>query len=237
MFMNKLLEIKELKIILDNHTIHDNLSFSVNEGDIVTILGPNGSGKSVLLKAILGILHYEGEIIWHKKVSIGYLPQGLNQLAVKDMPLTVKDIFDLKEPVHNFEEVAESLKLVGLDADILSKNAYTLSGGQFQRMLIAWVLIDKPQVLFLDEPTSGIDIGGGENLYSLLHRLQQTEKLTILLVTHDISVVYKYSDNVLCLSQKKHLCFGEPKSILTPQMLEQVFGMEIKFYDHPTKNI
>lgn len=235
--MNKLLEIKNLKVVLDNHIIHNKLSFSINEGSIVTILGPNGSGKSVLLKAILGILPYEGEIIWYKKATIGYLPQGLNQQAVKDMPLTVKDIFDIKEPTHNEEEIIVSLKLVGLDVDILSKNAYTLSGGQFQRMLIAWVLIDKPQVLFLDEPASGVDIGGGENLYSLLHKLQQTENLTILLVTHDISIVYKYSNNVLCLSQKKHLCFGEPKTILTPQLLEQMFGMEIKFYDHPTNNL
>jgi zinc transport system ATP-binding protein len=235
--MSKLLEIKNLNVVLDGHIVHNNLSFSVNEGDTITILGPNGSGKSVLLKAILGILPFNGEIIWNKKVSIGYLPQNLNQQAIKGMPLTVKDIFDLKEPVHKTDEVIKSLKLVGLDAKFLFKNAYTLSGGQFQRMLIAWVLIDNPQVVFLDEPTSGIDIGGGENLYSLLHKLQQTQKLTIFLVTHDVSIVYKYSKKVLCLSQKKHLCFGEPKSILTPNMLEQVFGMEIKLYDHPAKNL
>lgn len=235
--MDKLLEIKNLRIELDNHLIHNDLSFSVNEGETVTILGPNGSGKSVLIKAILGLLPYEGDISWSKKVSIGYLPQSLNQQSVKGMPLTVKDIFDLKQTTHSRQEIISSLEMVGLSADILAKNAYILSGGQFQRMLIAWILIDKPEVLFLDEPTTGIDIGGGENLYSLLHKLQQENHLTIILVTHDISIVYKYSSNVLCLSQKKHLCFGEPKSILTPKTLEQVFGMEIKFYDHHNNDI
>jgi len=233
--MKPLLEVKNLKVKLDDKLIHKDLSFSVFEGETLTILGPNGSGKSVLLKSILGIMPFQGKIIWNKKVTIGYLPQGLNQQSVKNMPLDVKDFFDIKKNVQKTVEIIEALEMVGLDSSFLSKNIYKLSGGQFQRMLIAWVLVDKPSVVFLDEPTTGIDIGGGENLYSLLHKLQEKEKLTIILVTHDINVVYRYSTHVLCLSQKRHSCFGKPKIILTPDMLESIFGMEIKYYQHKNK--
>jgi zinc transport system ATP-binding protein len=148
------------------------------------------------------------------------------------LPITVSDFFDLKEGNYHLEEKLTALKWVGLDADILKKTAANLSGGQFQRMLVAWVLISQPSILFLDEPTTGIDIGGGENIYSLIDGLRKKSQLTVVLVTHDIHIVYAHSDNVLCLRKKGHACFGQPKEILTPQMLENIFGMEIKFYQH-----
>jgi zinc transport system ATP-binding protein len=229
---NPLLEVSNLKIVLDHHLIHKNVSFTVNQGESLTILGPNGAGKSVLIKAILGILPYEGTINWYQNVKIGYLPQGLTHLAIKNIPLTVCDFFSLKQTKYSHQEIVNALKLVGLEPNIIHKTAYTLSGGQFQRLLLAWVFIDQPQLVLLDEPTTGIDLGGGENIYSLLHRLQEERGLTIIMITHDVHIVYKYSDRVLCLSQKHYTCEGKPKEILTPQMLEEVFGMEIKFYQH-----
>ncbi len=229
---NMLLEVRNLNVTLNKEKILENLSFQVEPGEILTILGPNGAGKSVLLKTLLGFLPYEGSIIWHQKMKIGYLPQGLNQLKVKDFPLTVQDFFALKNTALTSEEIIEFLHLVGLEKDVLFKTAGSLSGGQFQRMLVAWVLISHPDVIFFDEPTTGIDIGGGETIYSLLHTIREKEKLTIFLVTHDLHIVYKHSTSVLCLSRKGHNCFGAPKEILNTETLEQIFGTEIKFYEH-----
>jgi zinc transport system ATP-binding protein len=227
-----LLEVKNLNVTLNKEKIVENLSFQVAAGEILTILGPNGAGKSVLLKTLLGFLPYEGKIIWHQKIKIGYLPQGLNQLRVKDFPLTIQDFFALKDPIPSANEITEFLRLVGLEKDILAKTAGSLSGGQFQRILVAWVLISHPDVIFFDEPTTGVDIGGGETIYSLLQAIRKKEKLTIFLVTHDLHIVYKHSTNVLCLNRKGHNCFGAPHEMLNTETLEQIFGAEIKFYEH-----
>ncbi len=230
--MDNILEVENLNVNLDGEKILENLSFKVNQGEILTILGPNGAGKSVLLKTLLGFLPYKGVIKWSRKPKIGYLPQGLNQLRAKDLPLTVQDFFSLKNILPTNNEIEKYLSLVGLEESILSKKAGSLSGGQFQRMLVAWVLISHPDVIFFDEPTTGIDIGGGETIYSLLHNIWEKEKLTIFLVTHDLSIVYKHSTNVLCLSRKGHYCFGAPKETLNQKTLEQIFGTEIKLYEH-----
>jgi len=227
-----ILNVKNLSVVLDNDRIIDRLSFSVKSGEILTILGPNGSGKSVLLRTILGFLPYEGSIIWDKKYKIGYLPQGLNQLLVKNLPLTVQDFFGLKNPILLKDEISRHLLLVGLEKEILTKIIGNLSGGEFQRMLLAWVLVRQPEIIFLDEPTTGIDIGGGETIYSLLKKIKQERHLTIILVTHDLNLVYGFTDEVLCLSRKGHTCFGPPQEVLLPQILENIFGMELKFYKH-----
>ena len=100
-------------------------------------------------------------------------------------------------------------------------------------MLVAWTLISHLGIIFFDEPTTGIDIGGGETIYSLLRNIQKKEKITIFLVTHDLNIVYKYSDKVLCLTHKGRNGFGTPKEILDPRTLEKVFGTEIKFAESP----
>jgi len=227
-----LLEVANLNVSLNGEKILENLSFQVRQGEILTVLGPNGAGKSVLFRTLLGLLPYEGTIQWNKKPKIGYLPQGLNQLRAKGLPLTVQDFFALKNVSSRDEETEKYLALVGLERDVLFKKAGSLSGGQFQRMLVAWVLISHPEVIFFDEPTTGIDIGGGETIYSLLHNIWEQEKLTIFLVTHDLNIVYKHSTNVLCLNRKGHHCFGAPKEILNAETLKKVFDKEIKIYEH-----
>lgn len=230
--MSTLLEVKNLNVILGSERVIKDLSFQVEKGEVLTILGPNGAGKSVLLKTILGFLPYQGSITWDQKPRISYIPQGLDQLKMKDIPLTVQDFFALKVVVPKRDEVIRFLQLVGLEEKIMSKAVGNLSGGQFQRILIAWALISHPNVIFFDESTSGIDIGGGETIYSLLHAIQEKEDLTIFLVTHDLSIVYKHSTNVLCLSYKGRPCFGAPKEILNPDTLQRIFGAEIKVYEH-----
>lgn len=227
-----ILEVKDLNVTLGGEKIIKNLSFRVISGEIVTLLGPNGAGKSILLKTLLGLIPYEGKIIWKKPGKVSYLPQGFNQLRLKDFPMTVNDFFALKQSQIKQQDIATSLRLVGLNKNILQKSAGNLSGGEFQRMMIAWSLVSSPQILLFDEPTAGIDVSGEETIYSLLREIQQKQRLTILLVTHDLNIVYKYSTHVLCLGRKGHTCFGPPKETLNTDQLQQLYGTEIKFYKH-----
>lgn len=225
-----LLEVKNFSVTLDRSPVLSDLDFSVDEGEFLTILGPNGSGKTVLVKSLLGLIPHEGESRWYKKPKVGYLPQGLNQMSVRDMPLTVGDFFGLKKIEHS--EILKHLSHVGLGSSILTKSAGHLSGGEFQRMLVAWVLSSNPNVLFLDEPTTAVDIAGGETIYSLLKEIWQKHNLTVFNVTHDLSIVYAYSTHVLCLSRLGHRCYGVPKEILTPDVLNEIYGSDIKLYTH-----
>ncbi len=228
---NLILKVKNLEVELSEEKIIESLSFEVKEREIFTILGPNGAGKTTLFKALLGFITYKGEISWSQKdLKIGYLPERLSRSKFKELPISVREFFKFKE--SSDEKILRMLKLVGLEnPKILEKDPGNLSSGQFQRMLIGWSLIGNPQVLFFDEPTTGIDIGGEETIYSLLHKFWKERNLTILLITHDLNIVYKYSTNVLCLN-KKAICSGPSREILTPENLEKLYGTEIKFYKH-----
>lgn len=224
---NIIVNVKDLRVSLDGHTVIEDLSLQVHEGEVLTILGPNGAGKTVLLRTLLGVLPYEGEIAWKSGIKLGYVPQRLP--FIKDIPLSVNDFFELKK--SSGKETDEILRSVGFREDLKKERIGELSSGQFQRVLIAWALIRNPQVLLFDEPTTGIDISGEETVYTLLERLQRERNLTMILVTHDLSVVYKFSTGVLCLN--KHLvCSGPPRKVLTPESLRQLFGEEVKFYQH-----
>ena len=228
--MSNILKVKNLTVKLDNEKVINNLSFDVKQGQFLTIVGPNGSGKTVLLKSLLGLIHeYEGKINWNKKAKTGYLPQSLTQLKVKDLPLTVKEFLSLKNVSNN--KIAELLDLVGLNKSILKKLIGNLSGGQFQRMLMVWALANEPNVLLFDEPMTGIDMGGEKTIYDLLYNIWKEKKVTIILITHDLNIVYKYSTDVLCVS-KNNVCHSSPEEVLLPEMLEEIYDMPIKFYKH-----
>jgi len=222
-----ILSVRNLDVRLDHQTIIENLSFEVKKGDVLTILGPNGAGKSVLLKTLLGLLPYRGKIEWAKGIKTGYVPQRLP--FIKDIPLSIKDFFVLKKSSE--KETAESLNSVGYREDFLQKKIGDLSSGQFQRILVAWGLVGKPQVLLFDEPTTGVDISGEETIYNFLAKLKEERELTILLVTHDLSVVYKFSTDVICLN-KQPICYGPPQEVLTPESLQKLYGGEVKYYQH-----
>jgi len=220
------LKVKNLNVDLGKERILENLSFEVKEGEVLTILGPNGAGKTVLLKTLLGILPYKGKIEWMPKIRIGYVPQRLP--FIKDIPLSVEEFFELKNVSE--KEIKDILKSIGLEKDILGKKIGDLSSGQFQRILVGWALASNPRVLLFDEPMTGIDIGGQESIYEFLAKLKKERDLTILLVTHDLSIVYKLATDCLCLN-KKMLCYNIPKD-LTTERLSQLYGGEIKFYQH-----
>jgi len=223
-----ILRVKNLNVELNGEKIINDLSFNVEENEILMILGPNGAGKTVLLRTLMGFLPFKGEIIWRSGIKIGYVPQRLP--LIKEIPFSVEDFFNLKKITR--EEIIKYLNSVGIkENSILKKRIGTLSSGQFQRILIAWGLVGNPQVLLFDEPTAGIDLGGEETIYGLLEKLKKEKGLTIFLVTHDLSIVSRQATNVLCFN-KKMMCYGPPKEILTSQNISQLFGEEISFYQH-----
>jgi len=223
---NIILKVKNLNVRLEKEEIIKDLSFEIKQGDVLTVLGPNGAGKTVLLRTLLGVLPYKGEIDWQKEVKIGYVPQRLP--FIKETPMSVEEFFELKRASR--KEIREILNSVGFGS-ALNKKIGELSSGQFQRILVAWALVGNPDVLLFDEPTTGIDIGGEETIYTLLVKLKEKRNLTILLVTHDLSVVFKLSDFVICLN-KCPICQGVPKEVLTPEILYKLYGEEVKFYEH-----
>jgi zinc transport system ATP-binding protein len=226
--MRKILEVENLTVELEGEKILDDLSFHVDEGEVLTILGPNGAGKTVLLRTLLGLLPYRGKIWWKRKgLRIGYVPQRLP--FIRDFPLTVEEFLRLKEASkREIHEVLSSLRMT--EPSILDKKMGALSSGQFQRVLVAYALIGSPNVLLFDEPTAGIDLGAEETIYALLNRLRTEKNITILLVTHDIAVVYQFAAHCLCLNRRM-LCYGTPSEI-DGTLLSKLYGGKVKVYEH-----
>lgn len=229
--MNKdiILQVENLNVIFDSEKIIDNLSFNLKDKENLVIVGPNGAGKTVLLRALLGVIPYDGKIKWKDGVKIGYVPQRF--FPPNEIPLSVEEFFSFKKV--DLEKVKKYLNSVGMDNGIsfLKKQLGDLSAGQFQRIMIAWTLVDEPDVLLFDEPTTGIDIGGEETIYNLLKKIEKEINLTIILITHDLNVVYKLADSVLCLN-KKTICYGVPNDVLSSENVDKLYGGEVKFYYH-----
>ena len=229
--MQNILEVKNLTVNFNNEKVIDNLSFNLKKGENLVVVGPNGAGKTVLLRTLIGMIPFEGEIKWEKDVKIGYVPQKI--LPEKNIPLSIEEFFKFKK--FALEQTRKALQLVGInDLSILKKKIGVISSGQLQRILIAWSLIGNPEILLFDEPMGGIDIEGEETIYNLLSRIEKERDLTIILITHDLSVVYKFADSVLCLN-KESICYGPPQEALTPERLSQLYGGEIKLYKHDHK--
>jgi ABC-type Mn2+/Zn2+ transport system ATPase subunit len=128
-----------------------------------------------------------------------------------------------------------ALSLVDVSREVCERPIGTLSGGQFQRLLVALALVGDPNILLLDEPTAGVDEPGQDRLNELVHRLQQDQGLTVLFISHELSVVYRYATDVLCLGQE-HVCFGSPRTILTPDLLHEVYGTPTDYHVHDYKH-
>ena len=244
------LKVKDLAVGFDGSDVIKGLDFSVEKGDVVAIVGPNGAGKSVLFRALLGLVPHSGRIEWAKDLKISYVPQ---KFAIdRELPLSVEEFLKFKPSIggsafggkNNLSTIVDTLNSLGIMAvkqqhhseyhlqeHILKQRLGWLSGGQLQRVLIAWALLDNPDVLLFDEPTAGIDIGGEETIYNLLKKLHSERGLTILLISHDLNIVYKYANNVLCLN-KEMICYGAPSTVLDPSSLAKLYGGEAGFYQH-----
>jgi zinc transport system ATP-binding protein len=224
-----LLEVNNLTVIQNDHTILKNVSFEIEAGSTVALIGPNGAGKTTIFKSILGFTPYTGTITWSKKVNIGYVPQRL--YVENDLPFSTQEFLSTKDA--NKEAIQKALATVGLtDSQILSTPLGALSGGELQRVLIAWALIGKPDILLFDEPTSGVDMVGEDTIYSLLMKLKKDHNLTIILISHELDIVYKYATHVICIN-KETVSTGTPAKALTKQTLDKLFGDQVTIYHQP----
>jgi zinc transport system ATP-binding protein len=218
-------------VAFGNHVVLRDLSFELFSGDCLAIIGPNGAGKTALLKALQHLIPCEGEIHWSQEARVGYVPQSV--AADRQLPLKVRELLEAKARVLHLadQEMEQVSSDLNLSPEFLNAGIGTLSGGQFQKVLIAFAMLGRPNVLLFDEPTASLDELTEERIYELVHELQSQKGITVVLVSHDLSVVYRYASRVLCLS-KGTTCMGPPKEVLTPEMLEELYGAPPKFYRH-----
>lgn len=227
----KILSVKNLSVTLDDNDILEGISFDIAKHDALAVIGPNGSGKTILLKALLGSVSYQGEIQWAKDIRWGYVPQKIE--ADRHLPLNLANLLEAKREILKLasDSMRSIVRDVGITPQALRTPVGHLSGGQFQKALIAFALLGKPNVLILDEPTASIDEPREHEIYELVHNLQDQYSLTVILVSHDLSVVYRYATKVLCLN-RRNLCFGSPREVLTPANLEKIYGAPHKYHYH-----
>ena len=227
----EILSIKDLTVEFDHQPVIQDLSLEVSKGENLAIIGPNGSGKTVLLKTLLGMIPYQGKILWAPGVKIGYVPQRID--ADRYLPINFLDLLKAKAEITGLhtKDIRAVLDVVEINKKILTTPVGHLSGGQFQKALIAFALLGNPNLILFDEPTASLDQLSEERIYELVSELQKKEDITVVLVSHDLSVVSQYATKVLCLNKEK-ICFGTPEMTLKPEILDELYGRHQKYYHH-----
>ena len=225
------LEVEHLSVTLGGRVVLRDLSFQIPEGSSLLVIGPNGSGKTVLFRTLIGVLPHEGTVRWAPGSRLGYVPQKLD--LERDLPIRGLDVLRAKAAVAHVGEgeISAALEDIGLGTELAHGTVAALSGGQFQRLLIASALLGKPNVLLFDEPTAGVDEPGQERVYEVVERLHRDNHTTLLMISHDLSVVFRHADRVLCLARQQ-AWFGPPREILTPELLEEVYQAPVRFHVH-----
>jgi zinc transport system ATP-binding protein len=241
-----LVTIDNLCVTLGGNAILRGVNAGMARGRITALIGLNGAGKSTLLRALVKEVPYTGRIQFycghdHSKPSpehVGYVPQRLRIEA--NLPLTVYDLFGMalqRRPLflgakravqQRMTQLLERVNALGL----LHKPVEKLSGGELQRVLLALALEPGPELLLLDEPAAGIDFKEGEKFYELIADVNRETGATILLVSHDVSVVSRLAHHVLCLEGGRIQCQGPPGEIMNDAMLERIFGSRKSIYGH-----
>jgi zinc transport system ATP-binding protein len=216
-----LVTVARLGVALAGRDILAGVDLSVRPGEIVTVIGANGSGKSTLLRAILAILKpASGSVHRRPGLSIGYVPQRL--ALDPTMPMTVERFLDLPLRTSRASRTA-ALERVGA-AGLARRSMQALSGGQFQRVLLARALLSRPDLLMLDEPTQGLDQPGAAAFYALIDEVRRTTGCAVLMVSHDIHVVMAASDRVVCLREGRVCCEGKPDDVASAPEYRALFG-------------
>ena len=228
------LRVQDLTVKIGSDTILESISLHAHCGEMIALIGPNGAGKSTLIKTILGQQAYEGVISFSvpgqrsRKPKIGYVPQS--PAFDPGDSVTVADLFACcmsKRPAFLGqsrglrEKITACLERVHSE-NLIDKRVGTLSGGELQRVLLALALEPLPNILILDEPLSGVDLEGMETLMDMLDEIRKTYDLSILMITHDFSMLPRYADQVVLLDRKL-ICQGPPGDVLSSEAFRQVF--------------
>jgi zinc transport system ATP-binding protein len=216
---NPLVKLENAGVHRDTRWLVRGVSFELYRNNIVTLIGPNGSGKTTTGKLILNILEPdEGRISLNTK-RIAYVPQKLNINST--VPLRVKDFMTLTEHISQ-STIIENLKLTGVEK-LYNNNLIDLSGGEFQRVLLARAIAKNPDLLILDEPVQGVDFQGEIKLYKLIKEILDEINCGILLISHDLHFVMSSTDHVICLNN--HVCCsGSPRDVAQNSSYIELFG-------------
>ena len=214
-----LLQVEKAGLSVNSKILVEGVSFEVREGEIVTLIGPNGSGKSTTAKIALGIhKNIMGDV---KKFTnkIGYVPQKIS--IDWTLPIRVIDFMFLTKDLNN-EQISDALNLTGVE-HLKQKSLSNLSGGEFQRVLIARAIAKKPELLVLDEPVQGVDFKGEVAIYELIKKISEDLSCGILLISHDLHMVMSATDHVICLNG--HVCCsGKPHIVAQDEKYKELFG-------------
>ncbi len=222
--ISSILSFENISLSFNNKKILEDISFSLTQGQIITIIGPNGAGKSSILKLIIGLYKSSSGIIHKKKnLKIGYVPQKV--IIDSLLPMTVKDFIGYYPEIFNYLELE----------DIKSSFLYTLSGGELQKVLLARALVRNPDLLLLDESSQGLDISGTLKFYNIIDKINKERKTSIIMVSHDLNVVLNRTDEVICLN--RHICCkGMPDKITSADGFKNLYGEDdfnnIALYRH-----
>lgn len=242
------IDVKNINYKFGSNQVLQNISFTVEQGEYLGIIGPNGGGKTTLLKIILGLLKpTSGKITilgqdlksFKDRALVGYVPQR-SAHGETFFPATVEEIIKSGRTAQlglfrNFQiadygAVAKAMEITGV-TKYKNRLISELSGGERQRVFIARALASEPKILILDEPTVAVDIASQAKFYSFLSELNRNLNLTILFVSHDIDVVAKEVDTVLCLN-KTLVCHGSPLDFIKEEYLEKLYGKKVKYIVH-----
>ena len=226
-----LLKVEKVGVSINDKSLVKGVSFEVKQNEIVTLIGPNGSGKSTTAKIALGIYKkIDGKV---KKYTdkIGYVPQKIS--IDWTLPIRVLDFMSLTENLTQ-DQINTALNLTGVE-HLKDKNLSNLSGGEFQRVLIARAISKQPELLVLDEPVQGVDFKGEIALYELIKKISEKMKCGILLISHDLHVVMSATDFVICLNG--HVCCsGTPQKVIKDDKYKELFGDRasniLSLYEH-----
>ena len=215
-----LISVNGMSVGYGANTVLRNVSLSIKPGEIVTIVGPNGSGKTTLLRALIGAVRPEtGEIVRAPDLRIGYVPQKLH--IDPTLPITVERFLRLPSRPSK-ADCARALDQAGVP-NLAQRQMSSLSGGQFQRVLLARALIEKPDLLLLDEATQGLDQPGSAAFYLQIERVRQSTGCAVLMISHELHVVMSASDRVICLNG--HVCCeGTPEIVSAAPEYRALFG-------------
>lgn len=239
-------ETRNLRVSLGGREILQGVNFRVPKGQVVALIGPNGSGKTTLLRCLLGLqkpsageIQLFGQTDIHAALSrIGYVPQRLD--VERSFALSVREFLALRTAgtrnwffqshKANDKIIGESLTEIGV-TELLDRPLAHLSGGQLQRVLIAFSLLRNPELLLLDEPTAGVDTPGEQTFYDLISDVQRRRKLTVVLVSHDLSMVFRHASWVYALNGVI-CCEGHPEHVMNAESLKQAYGIHVSPYHH-----
>ena len=235
-----------VKVAFDGRPVLQGVDLSIPYGQLVALIGPNGSGKTTLLRCLLGLQPVDaGEIrllgetdLGHALPRVGYVPQRL--ALDRSFILSVREFLALRLPetrhwfwrrhAHIDRLLGAVLPEIGV-GPLLDRPLAQLSGGQLQRVLIAFSLLRKPDLLLLDEPTAGVDTPGEYTFYELIAEVQRRYRLTVLLVSHDLSLVYRHASWVYALNGVI-CCEGPPEDVMNAESLKQAYGIHVSPYQH-----